>query len=278
MGVLRPTSDGGTPRSRHTVVLVVHAHPDDEVFATGAATLAAKAAGAQTHLRLFTGGEGRDSPLTSAGLAAARRAKEARLTASAELLGIDTWGYLTGPGRWTDTPHAPTRTISAADTTDLAAPVRKALEELRPDIVLTVGSDGLTGHPDHIACHNAVAHALATSAHRPRVALGTVLDRRTVRAATETARAVTGRPIGSGRVTGVALVSSVVTVTGPPGTGERRRRALDAYVPGLGTSKATEIDTELMGAGDSVLLRFVLDADGWAQDRFRPIVPTTWES
>ncbi|MBO0703523.1 MAG: PIG-L family deacetylase, partial [Candidatus Dormibacteraeota bacterium] len=41
----------------HAVVLVIHAHPDDEVFATGAATIAARSAGASVHLRLFTGGE-----------------------------------------------------------------------------------------------------------------------------------------------------------------------------------------------------------------------------
>ncbi|MFE6507724.1 PIG-L deacetylase family protein [Nocardioides sp. NPDC057767] len=253
------------------VVLVVHAHPDDEVFATGAATVAAKASGMRTHLRLFTGGEGRQSPLTPAGLAAARRAKEARLAASAELLGIDTWGYLTEPGRWTDTPHSAAQTIGAADTTDLAARVRTALEAIRPDIVLTVGPDGLTGHPDHIACHDAVAHALATAAHRPRVALGAVLDHRSVRAATETALMVAGRPIGSGRVTGVAIDSSALTVTGPPDTEARRRSALDAYVPGLGSSSATDIDTELTGTGDSVLLRFVLDTAGWTRDHFLPL-------
>ncbi|OIJ24791.1 PIG-L deacetylase family protein [Nocardioides luteus] len=253
------------------IVLIVHAHPDDEVFATGAAAVAAKAAGARTHLRLFTGGEGRGSVLTPTGLASARRAKETRLTESTEALGIDTWDYLTQPGRWTDTPHAPTRTIGAADLVDLAAPVRSALETLRPDIVLTVGPDGLTGHPDHIACHNAVTHACATAAHRPRVALGAVLDQRAVRAAAEAARAATGRPVGSGRVNGMTLDTSVITVTGPPGTDDSRRQALDAYVPGLGTSSANDVDTELMGAGDSVLLRFVLDAAGWTRDRFLPL-------
>ncbi len=49
------------------VVLVVHAHPDDGVFATGAATIAAKWAGAPVHLRLFTGGEGRGSGSSDAG-------------------------------------------------------------------------------------------------------------------------------------------------------------------------------------------------------------------
>ncbi len=92
-----------------------------------------------------------------------------------------------------------------------------------------------------------------------------------MRTATETARTVTGRFVGSGRVTGRAHDTSVITVTGPPGTDDRRRQALDAYVPGLGTSSATDVDTELMGTGDSVLLRFVLDTAGWAQDRFLPL-------
>ncbi|MEI7055660.1 PIG-L family deacetylase [Nocardioides sp. CCNWLW239] len=263
-------SDLGLGDLSGAVVLIVHAHPDDEVFATGAATIATRAAGARTHLRIFTGGEGRNSPLTPAGLANARRAKEKRLAVSTELLGIDTWGYLTEPGHWTDTPHATARTISAADPADLAVPVITALEALRPDIVLTVGPDGLTGHPDHIACHDAVAHALAAAAHHPRAALGAVLDRRSVTSAIETARAVTGHPIGSGRVTGVAINRSVITITGPRGTTDRRRRALDAYAPRLGTGG---VNTELMGTGDSVLLRFVLDAAGWAQDRFAPLTP-----
>jgi LmbE family N-acetylglucosaminyl deacetylase len=41
------------------VVLVVHAQPDDEVFATGAATIAANEARDRVHRRIFTGGEGR---------------------------------------------------------------------------------------------------------------------------------------------------------------------------------------------------------------------------
>jgi hypothetical protein len=55
-------------------VLVVHAHPGDEVFATRAATLAAKAAGHRVVLRLLTGGEGRTARLTSQGLRDTRRA------------------------------------------------------------------------------------------------------------------------------------------------------------------------------------------------------------
>ena len=288
MGVLRSPSDSGTPTSpvpdvdsprlpdmfsdlAGAVVLVVHAHPDDEVFATGAATIAAKAAGATAHLRLFTGGEGRSAPLTPAALATARRRKEARLTTSTTLLGIDTWAYLTEPGRWTDTPHAPERTISAAEIGDLAVPVAEAIEALRPEVLLTVGADGLTGHPDHIACHRAVAHALAVAAHRPRAALGAFLDRRAVKVGGETARAIIGDAVGSGRVTGMTPGAAAITVVGPPGTEGRRRQALDSYVPGLGTLPAGDLTSDRIGTGDSALLRFVLDASGWVHDRFTEI-------
>lgn len=260
------------------VVLVVHAHPDDEVFATAAATVAAATAGATVHLRIFTGGEGRDSELSPAGLTAARQRKERRLARSTALLRFDTWDYLMEPGHWTDTPHAPERTIACADTSTLAPPVVDAIDALRPDVLLTVGPDGLTGHPDHIACHNAVAHALAATTHRPRVALGAVLDQQTVRTAGETARRVTGRQIGSGRVTGVPLGDEVITVAGPPMTEAWRRHALDAYVPGLGTSKTTLLYPDLVGAGDSVLLRFVLDAAGWNHDSYVHLPERTSES
>ncbi len=38
-------------------MLVVHAHPDDEVFATAAATIAYARRGWRVRLRIFTGGE-----------------------------------------------------------------------------------------------------------------------------------------------------------------------------------------------------------------------------
>lgn len=251
-----------------SVVLVVHAHPDDEVFATGAATIAANAFGAKVHLRLFTGGEGRATGLRDPDLTEARQRKEKRLAASTTLLGIDDWAYLTEPGRWTDTPHAPERTIANASLGELVEPVMKAIETVRPDVLLTVGEDGLTGHPDHIACHHAVRLAHVQSAHRPRTALAAVLDRRAVVLAYRSASATLGRSVGSGRVTGTALDTAVVTAVGPSGTEQRRRQALDEYLPSLGTAAAGDLQAERVGSGDSALLRFVLDASGWDRDRF----------
>ncbi|MFT4082935.1 MAG: PIG-L family deacetylase [Nocardioides sp.] len=254
------------------VVLVVHAHPDDEVFATGAATIAAANAGATVHLRLFTGGEGRASELTTPALTAARLRKEESLAASTGLLGIHDWDYLAEPGRWHDTPQDAKRTIATASGEVLAGAVVEAIDALGPDVLLTVGPDGLTGHPDHVACHGAVRRALARSALPPRVALGAVLDRRAVERARHEAATTLGRTVGSGRAIGAALRPAVVTVTGPDGTAERRRKALDRYVPGLGTAAYADLTDERVGSGDSVLLRFVRDVSGWDRDHFVRLV------
>lgn len=250
------------------VVLVVHAHPDDEVFATAAATIAADSLGASVHLRVFTGGEGRASGLNEGDLAAARRRKERSLTGSAKLLGISDWAYVSAPGRWSDTPQSPERTIAAAAPDELAASVVNAIDALRPDVLLTVGPDGLTGHPDHIACHDAVRGALATTAHPPRVALGAVLDQVAVEHAYNAAETSLGRPVGSGALAGAAIGPDMVLIAGPEGTEERRREALNEYVPQLGTGSYDELSMDRVGSGDSVLLRLLLDATGWDRDRF----------
>lgn len=274
MGILRSPGGTGTPTSRAPrpdVVLVVHAHPDDEVFATGAATIAAARAGATVHLRVCTGGEGRTSGPTEHQLRAARERKETALTESARLLGISDWAYLTEPGRWIDTPQAPERTIAAASLEALATAVVEAIDDVRPDVILTVGPDGLTGHPDHIACHAAVRRALALAGHPPRTALGAVLDRQAVDLAYARAAATMGRPVGSGRVVGLDSGLETITVRGGTGSAERRRRALDRYVPGLGTAPYSELADDRVGSGDSALLRVLLDGSGWDRDTFVPL-------
>lgn len=97
-------------------VAVFHAHPDDEVFATAAATTALATAGASVRLFVATGGE---LPEQSADPAldpvAARGVGEGRLTQSCELLGISSWRYLTEPGQWLDSVEQ-SRTLAAAPT------------------------------------------------------------------------------------------------------------------------------------------------------------------
>nr|WP_238356667.1 PIG-L deacetylase family protein [Kribbella italica] len=276
--------------------MVVHAHPDDEVFATGAATIALSAAGWRVVLRVATGGEASEDP--ALGEVEARRVRSEKLSRSCELLGIAEWAWL---GEWVDRGGAGPGTVADEESAVLVDAVRRALGEVRPELVLTVGSDGLTGHPDHVAIGAAVREAADG-------VLGARVRAADVQVAQERIREYLSgeRQVGSGRVLGVG---NEVVLEEVPGDGwrvggeaadrrreaadrrreaadrrreaaerrreaeerrrevaERRRRALDVYQPGLGTLPLEQV---LGGRlGDSVLLRAVLDVAGWDRDLF----------
>jgi LmbE family N-acetylglucosaminyl deacetylase len=265
--------------------LVVHAHPDDEVFATGAATIAlSDDAGWQVVLRVASGGEaGEDREL---GEAEARRVRIGKLERSCELLGFSEWGWLGEAGQWVDRGgDGGPATVAGAESAILVDAVRRALVEVRPDVVLTVGGDGLTGHPDHVAVGAAVREA---AREHPVEVLGARLRAVDVAAGqAELSRLVTpretpGRPrIGSGRVVGAGNEIALVEVGGAGGSPkaeygnspaagieQRRRAALDVYREGLGSLPLREVVSGQGRLGDSVLLRAVLDVRGWDRDLF----------
>jgi LmbE family N-acetylglucosaminyl deacetylase len=230
--------------------LVVHAHPDDEVFATGAATWVLRDAGWRIVLRVGTQGWG-----TAAD----------KLPGSCALLGIDEWDWLSDADRWIDDGgvNGP-RTLASAEPGEVAEEIKRAVEEFSPELVLTVGSDGLTGHPDHIAISRAVQLALKDQQCR---ALGARLRARDVRAGEQLVRElVPDEPIGSGRVVGCTDDTPLEEITGIPEL--RRRQALDQYYDGLGSKTLPDLLATYGGRGDGVLLRAVFDASGWQQDRF----------
>jgi LmbE family N-acetylglucosaminyl deacetylase len=236
-------------------VLVVHAHPDDEVFATAAATIMLAERGANVSLRVGT-----------------HTGRAAQLSRSCALLGIGDWDHLAEAGRWIDTGHAGERTLAAERPDVLAAAVRAHVDHLRPATVLTVDRHGLTGHPDHIAVHEAVRIALAMPGWRPRAAWGALLLRRDVLAAHALAAGVLPhRTVGSGRVHGRADDAVEHVMTCSPDGADRRRTALDQYTPGLGTMPHGEMARRLDRLGDSVLLRLARDAGDWHTDRFESI-------
>ncbi|WP_168197303.1 PIG-L deacetylase family protein [Kribbella sp. ALI-6-A] len=279
--------------------LVVHAHPDDEVFATGAATIALSDAGWQVVLRVASGGEAGEDP--ELGEADARRVRTGKLARSCELLGISEWGWLGEPGQWIDRGgDGGPGTVADAESAILVDAVRRALVDVRPDVVLTVGGDGLTGHPDHVAMGAAVREAA-------RAGQVEVLGARLRAADVAAGRAELGRliaqggtpgrqkpRIGSGRVVGAGNEIALVEVSGSglssksgrgerdPGrpiaedgsrsstaeTEQRRRAALDVYRDGLGSLPLREVVSGQGRLGDSVLLRAVLDVRGWDRDLF----------
>ncbi|MEU8221941.1 PIG-L family deacetylase [Kribbella sp. NPDC048915] len=228
--------------------LVVHAHPDDEVFATGAATSMLSGQGWDVVLRVAT-----------AGLHGAFD----HLPASCALLGIDEWNWLGTKDQWTDDGgHAGPHTLASAPPQAVAEPIALAVEALRPELVLTVGRDGLTGHPDHIAISRAVETA---TQHADCRVLGSRLRAQDVRAGEQLIQQLApGQQIGSGRVTGCATPLEQLGGASE----QRRRQALDEYYKGLGTKPLAELLEVHRPSSDGLLLRAVFDATTWTQDHF----------
>ncbi|GAA1159183.1 hypothetical protein GCM10009630_66640 [Kribbella jejuensis] len=228
--------------------LVVHAHPDDEVFATGAATSVLSDQGWHVVLRVAT-----------AGLHGASD----HLSTSCALLGIAEWDWLGAPDQWIDDGgRNSSRTLAATPAEQVTAAVEAAAEELQPELILTVGSDGLTGHPDHIAIAQAVQRV-------PYRALGARLRAQDVRAGQQL---LPGRQLGSGRVKGCDV--PLEEIGGD--CEQQRRQALDAYYDGLGSKPLAELIKTHRPTSDGLLLRAVFDATGWEQDRFEEL--TSWRS
>jgi LmbE family N-acetylglucosaminyl deacetylase len=229
--------------------LVVHAHPDDEVFATGAATSVLSEQGWHVVLRVATAG---------------MHGASDHLAASCALLGITEWDWLGAPDQWIDDggSNGP-RTLAAAQPEAVVEGVQEAVCALQPELVLTVGADGLTGHPDHVAISRAVQRAQVSC----RV-LGARVRAQDVRAGVQLLqRLVPGQQVGSGRVKGCD--AELEQVGG--GSEQRRRQALDAYYDGLGSKPLEELITTHRASSDGLLLRAVFDATGWQHDRFEDL-------
>ncbi len=150
--------------STHSL-LAVFSHPDDE---TVVGPLLAKYAheGHAVHLLVLTAGE--NGYREHAGIAkgpalAAIRAEE--LARAAAALGLTGFTLL----------RFPDQGFSAGYDTriwkDAVEQVREAINHLRPDVLITWGPEGGTGHPDHRATHSVVAQAFQHRAllqHEPR--------------------------------------------------------------------------------------------------------------
>lgn len=140
--------------SRSRVVLVVIAHPDDELFVSGTLCLCADR-GFEITLVCLTGAEGaaRD------GVPAVERQRE--LERSARNLGIGRVVSLGFPD--VGAPSAPGD--PAWDAQSLARQLGAIIRDLRPALILTHGPRGGYGHQAHRWAHQGVMAAVAASAH-----------------------------------------------------------------------------------------------------------------
>jgi LmbE family N-acetylglucosaminyl deacetylase len=153
-----------------SIILAISAHPDDETMFIGGALAMYSAAGHDVYVLETTRGEGGevgDPPLASRSTVGAVREAEARAACAA--LGVreviflpfaDPYMEIDGAAQHIDAPLE-----------GFAGAIGDALAQLQPDLVLTHGSNGEYGHPQHIYTHRAAQLALASVA-RP-IALAT---------------------------------------------------------------------------------------------------------
>ena len=131
-------------------VLAVFAHPDDETLCAGGTLAKYASAGADVRVVSLTkGGAGqiRDAGVATRATLAAIRERE--LHAAGKQLGLT-------ESRCLDFPDGE---LAHLDRQVLVELVSGVLGELGPDVVITFGPDGFSGHPDHVAVGAAVTAA-----------------------------------------------------------------------------------------------------------------------
>ncbi len=148
------------PVGRAPRVLGLFAHPDDEVFCVGGTIARCAGAGAVTAIVSLTQGEAgqiREATTATRRQLGGVRAKE--FEQSAVELGVDDATCLDlGDGRLASQPLAV-----------VAAAARAVIDQFQPDVIVTFGPDGGTGHPDHITSCLATIEAIRDMPDPPRL-------------------------------------------------------------------------------------------------------------
>ena len=137
-------------------ILAIAAHPDDEIYAAG---LLAKYAdeGHHVFILMTTRGEGAalgSPPICSRADLGHIREGEARLAAA--ILGAHEISFLP----YVDPVFDGELRAIDASLEAFSQSMQEVLTRILPEIIITHGSDGEYGHPQHLFTHQAVFHAL----------------------------------------------------------------------------------------------------------------------
>jgi LmbE family N-acetylglucosaminyl deacetylase len=146
-------------------LLVVVAHPDDESFGCGSILARATELGVEATVVCSTRGEaGECDPSTGVDPSDLAAVRERELRTAAGILGVDRVILLDHrDSNMSGEPAA--GALVAIDQDDLAAELREIIDDVRPDVVVTL--DGSDGHRDHVAIRDATLRAVRTAAPRP---------------------------------------------------------------------------------------------------------------
>lgn len=133
-----------------SAILCIYAHPDDESFGAAGALARYARAGVAVYLLCATRGQQGTRPEGVADGEALGRLRERELREAAKIIGVRgvrVLDYQDGE-------------VSGVPVEELVAHVSRELEEARPEVVMTFGPRGITGHGDHIAVGRAAEEAV----------------------------------------------------------------------------------------------------------------------
>jgi N-acetyl-1-D-myo-inositol-2-amino-2-deoxy-alpha-D-glucopyranoside deacetylase len=155
-------------------LMIVHAHPDDEVIGSGGTFARYDSEGIRTVLATATlGEEGEivvkemDTPENHARLAEIRRQELRRAT---EILGIrhqEFLGYRDSGMAGLPTNEHP-ECFNMADLDEATGRLVRLVRAYRPQVLVSYNAHGGYGHPDHIACHKVTLAAFDAAADPAR--------------------------------------------------------------------------------------------------------------
>ena len=160
-------------------LLLVHAHPDDEVFATGGLIARSIAEGRRVDLVVCTGGE--EGEIHDPSLDPEEAKPRMREIRAAELdcsvaalrgtgpgeLQVHRLGYRDS-GMMDSEPNAHPEAFWQADLDEACGKLVSVIRAAQPAVMVTYDSNGNYGHPDHINAHRAAVSAMQAAADPSR--------------------------------------------------------------------------------------------------------------
>ncbi len=153
-------------------LLLVHAHPDDEVITCGATMARYSASGAGVTLVTCTLGEEGEVLLPDLAHLAADRSDRlgghrlGELDEAMRALGVSDYRLLGGAGKYRDSGMMGTPANDAphsfwrADLLEASSYLVATIRETRPQVLITYDDFGGYGHPDHIQAHRVAMYGL----------------------------------------------------------------------------------------------------------------------
>lgn len=170
-----------TEDARSAGILLVHAHPDDEVMATGGTIARSVAEGRRVDLVVCTGGEEGEvhdpdlDPVEAQPRLGQIRDGELRCSMAAlgdpavdgGTLNLHKLGYRDS-GMMGTAPNDRPDAFWQADVASAAEPVVRLIREARPQVMIHYDERGGYGHPDHIQAHRIAVAACAAAADPAR--------------------------------------------------------------------------------------------------------------